>query len=111
MNEWWKRIREQLTGLWARWNTTQKVVLFSIIGASILAVILLFSFSATPSMVPLISNPITDSDARLQIAAKLDEMEKAGTLHHPGSTQLTYQAWMVCREGGDLFRELLVLGG
>ena len=74
MNEWLKRIREQLTGLWARWNRTQKIVLFSIIGASILAVILLFSFSATPAMVPLISSPITDSDARLQIAAKLDEM-------------------------------------
>ncbi|MGO9412236.1 MAG: flagellar basal-body MS-ring/collar protein FliF [Spirochaetia bacterium] len=74
MNEWWKRIREQLTGLWARWNSTQKIILFAILGASILAVILLFSFSATPSMVPLISSPITDTDARLQITAKLDDL-------------------------------------
>ncbi|HUI71188.1 MAG TPA: flagellar basal-body MS-ring/collar protein FliF, partial [Spirochaetia bacterium] len=74
MNEWWKRIREQLTGMWSRWNATQKVVLFSIIAASILAVILLFTFSAAPSMVPLISSPITDTDARLQIAAKLDQL-------------------------------------
>ena len=35
MNEWLKRIREQLTALWARWNRTQKIILFSIIGASI----------------------------------------------------------------------------
>ena len=75
MNEWLKRIREQLTALWSRWNTTQKVVLFSIIGASILAIILLVSLSATPAMVPLISSPVADSDARLQIAAKLDEMQ------------------------------------
>ena len=75
MNEWLKRIREQLTGLWSRWNRTQKVVLFSIIGASILAIILLISLSATPAMVPLISSPVADTDARLQIAAKLDEMQ------------------------------------
>ena len=75
MNEWLKRIREQLTGLWARWNRTQKVILFSIIGASILAVVLLFALSATPAFVPLISSPIADADARLQIAAKLDEMQ------------------------------------
>jgi flagellar M-ring protein FliF len=75
MNEWLKRIREQLTGLWSRWSRTQKVVLFSIIGAGILAIILLVALSATPSMVPLISSPVTDTDARLQIAAKLDEMQ------------------------------------
>ena len=74
MNEWWKRIREQLKGLWARWNRTQKIILFSIIGAGILAVILLFSLSAAPTMVPLITNPVTDMNARLQISAKLDEM-------------------------------------
>ncbi|HYW82412.1 MAG TPA: flagellar M-ring protein FliF, partial [Spirochaetia bacterium] len=77
MNDWLKRIREQLTGLWSRWNGTQKIILFSIIGASILAIILLFALSATPAMVPLISNPVTDTDARLQIAAKLDQMQVA----------------------------------
>ncbi len=41
MNEWWKRVREQITGLWARWNTTQKVILFAVVAASIVAVILL----------------------------------------------------------------------
>jgi flagellar M-ring protein FliF len=75
MNDWLKRIREQLRGLWSRWNRTQKIILFSIIGASILAVILLFSFSATPAMVPLITSPLKDQDARLQIAAKLDSLQ------------------------------------
>jgi flagellar M-ring protein FliF len=75
MNDWLKRIRDQLSGLWSRWNGTQKIILFSIIGASILAIILLFALSATPAMVPLITNPVTDTDARLQIAAKLDQMQ------------------------------------
>jgi len=74
MNEWLRRIREQLTGLWGRWNRTQKAILFSIVGASILAIILLFALSATPAYVPLISQPITDADSRLQIAGKLDEL-------------------------------------
>jgi len=74
MNEWLRRIREQLTGLWARWSSTQKVILFSIVAASILAIILLFALSATPAYVPLISQPIADADARLQIAGKLDEL-------------------------------------
>ncbi len=77
MNDWLKRVREQLTGLWSRWNGTQKIILFSIVGASILAIILLFALSATPAMVPLITNPITDTDSRLQIAAKLDQMQVA----------------------------------
>ena len=75
MNDWLKRIREQLKGLWSRWNRTQKIILFSIVGASILAIMLLFALSATPAMVALITNPMTDQDARLQIAAKLDQMQ------------------------------------
>jgi flagellar M-ring protein FliF len=75
MNDFVKRIREQLKGLWTRWSRTQKIILFSIIGAGILALILLFSFSATPAMVPLISSPVKDQDARMQIGAKLDEMQ------------------------------------
>jgi len=75
MNEWWKRLREQLKGLWSRWNRTQRIVLFSLIGAGVLAIILLIALSGTPAMVALISSPITDVDARLQISAKLDEMQ------------------------------------
>ncbi|HEY9594861.1 MAG TPA: flagellar basal-body MS-ring/collar protein FliF [Spirochaetia bacterium] len=74
MNEWLKRIREQLKGLWSRWSRTQKIILFSIVGASILAIILLFALSATPAMVALISSPVTDVDARMQIGSKLDEL-------------------------------------
>jgi flagellar M-ring protein FliF len=75
MNEWWKRVREQLKGLWSRWNRTQRLVLFSIIGASVLAIILLIALSGSPAMVALISSPITNVDDRLQIGAKLDDLQ------------------------------------
>ncbi|OHD68851.1 MAG: flagellar M-ring protein FliF [Spirochaetes bacterium RBG_13_68_11] len=74
MNEWLKRLLDQALGLWKRWNTTQKVILFGVIGAGILAVVLLTVLSAQPAMEPLISTAITDEDARLKIATKLDEL-------------------------------------
>jgi len=75
MNDWLKRVLEQLKALWAKWSRTQKIILFSIIGASVLAIILLVALSATPAMVPLFSSPVTDADSRLQISAKLDESQ------------------------------------
>jgi flagellar M-ring protein FliF len=75
MNDWLKRIREQLKGLWSRWNRTQKLVLLSVIGASVLAIILLIALSGTPAMVALISSPITNVDDRMQISAKLDDLQ------------------------------------
>jgi flagellar M-ring protein FliF len=74
MNEWLKRLLDQIRGLWAKWNTTQKIILFSIIGAAVLAIILLFVFSAAPSMVPVIATPVTDENARLRISSKLEEL-------------------------------------
>ncbi len=74
MNEWLKRLRDQARGLWAKWNITQKIIFFSVIGAAVLAVILLFTFSATPSMVPVISAPVAAEDARLRISSKLEEL-------------------------------------
>jgi len=73
MNEWLKRLLEQAKGLWARWNTTQKIILFAVAGAGILAVILLFALSASPAMVPIINAPIAGADERMAISAKLDE--------------------------------------
>jgi flagellar M-ring protein FliF len=75
MNEWLKKVREQLKALWAKWSRTQKIILFSIIGATVLAIILLVSLSATPAMVALFSSPVTDADARTQINARLDQSQ------------------------------------
>jgi flagellar M-ring protein FliF len=74
MNEWLKRIFEQIKAIWGRWNTTQKIILLSIVGAGILAVVLLIVLSAAPSMVPIYASPIKDETQRLQIGQKLDEL-------------------------------------
>ncbi len=74
MNEWLKRLLDQAKGLWKRWNTTQKIILFGVLGAGILAIVLLTVLSAAPALEPLISTPVTDEDQRSRIAAKLDEL-------------------------------------
>ncbi|MGA2977454.1 MAG: flagellar basal-body MS-ring/collar protein FliF [Spirochaetia bacterium] len=103
MNEWLKRIREQLAGLWARWSRTQKIILFSIIGASLLAIILLVALSATPAMVPLISSPITEADARLEISAKLDELQvkyqlRSDNIYYVADEQIARRARMILNQ-------------
>jgi flagellar M-ring protein FliF len=74
MNELLKRLLGQARGLWARWNTTQKIILFAVLGAGIIAVILLFTLSAAPAMVPVINAPVASADERMAISAKLDEL-------------------------------------
>jgi flagellar M-ring protein FliF len=103
MNEWLKKVREQLTALWTRWSRTQKIILFSIVGASILAIILLFALSATPAMVALITSPVTDVDARMQIGSKLDEMQisyqlRSDNIFYVADEQVARRARMVLNQ-------------
>ncbi len=73
MNEWLKKTIEQFKNLWAKRSTVEKIILFAIISATILALVLLFTLSSRPSMVPLITAPITDETARDRISIRLDK--------------------------------------
>lgn len=73
MNEWLKQALERLKTLWGKWTTVQKIIFFAIIGGLLLAVILVATLSAQPSVVPLITTPITDEDLRQRISVRLDE--------------------------------------
>ena len=73
MNEWLKRVLEQIKTLWGKWTSTQKLILFAVIGAALLGIILLVVFSSAPSMVPLITTPVTDVNLRDRISVRLDQ--------------------------------------
>ena len=73
MNEWLKKILEQLTQIWKKWTPMQKGIFFLSSGVVILAIVLLIVFSSTPSMVPLIGTPVNDDDLRSRIVTRLDE--------------------------------------
>ena len=73
MNEWFKKLIEQFKNLWAKWSATQRIILFSITGVVLVAIILIISFSASPSMVQLIGAPIQDEADLSRITTRLDQ--------------------------------------
>jgi flagellar M-ring protein FliF len=73
MNEWLRRLVNQIKELWGKWSTTQKIVLFSVVGVSILAIILLVVFSSRPTAIPLLGTPVKDEQLMDRIILKLDQ--------------------------------------
>ncbi|RPJ03517.1 MAG: flagellar M-ring protein FliF, partial [Spirochaetaceae bacterium] len=73
MNEWLKRVLEQIKALWQKINLTQRIIMFSIAGVVLVAVIMLFAFSASPSRPALFRAPITDENALFRITQRLDQ--------------------------------------
>jgi len=73
MNEWLKNFISNVSELWKKWSMIQKLVLFGVIGLAIIGIIVLFSVSASPTMVPLIDTPITDEATRDKIIIRLNE--------------------------------------
>jgi flagellar M-ring protein FliF len=73
MNEWLKKLLTQIQNLWSKWSVAQKIILFSVVGVAVLAIILIVVFSASPSMIPLIGTPIQDETSLSRIVTVLDE--------------------------------------
>ncbi len=73
MNEWLKKLISQLTSLWGKWTLVQKLILGGIVAAAVIAVVVIFSVSSAPTMVPLIDSPIADETTRDKIIVRLNE--------------------------------------
>ncbi|HNY21346.1 MAG TPA: flagellar basal-body MS-ring/collar protein FliF [Treponemataceae bacterium] len=73
MNEWLKKLISQIKALWAKWTIVQKLILAGVIAAAIIGVVVLFSVSSAPTMVPLIDTPIADQDVRDKIVLRLNQ--------------------------------------
>jgi flagellar M-ring protein FliF len=84
MKEWFKKVLDQIKNLWAKWTSLQKIILFSIVGALILGIVLLVAFSRTPSMVALLTKPVTDTALLDRISVRLDEEKVEHTITTDG---------------------------
>jgi len=84
MNEWLKKILNQFKELWEKWSSAQKIIFFAVIGGALLAIVLLFSFNTTPSMVPLLSSRIADEDLLSKISLRLDKENVEHTITADG---------------------------
>ena len=84
MNEWLKKVVASLKGLWSKWSLVQKIILFAVIAAVVVAFIVMMTFSAQPSAVPLFSVPITDEATRDKIIYRLDEENVSSNVNTAG---------------------------
>ncbi len=73
MNESLQRFFEWIKTMWGQWKLPQKLIFFGIIGVTVLGVVLLALFSASPSQVALLSQPITDPQQLTDITIRLDQ--------------------------------------
>ncbi|MEM5948664.1 flagellar basal-body MS-ring/collar protein FliF [Spirochaetia bacterium 38H-sp] len=72
MNEWLQKMFQRVKDAWTKWTIVQKIIFFSIVGVVVAGFIFLASFSAAPSMVPLLNKVITDQQALDDITARLE---------------------------------------
>ncbi|GHV89532.1 flagellar M-ring protein FliF [Spirochaetia bacterium] len=70
---WLKRLIAQITGLWGKWSMIQRIILVGIAVAAVGGVVVLFSVSSAPTMVPVIDAPIRDEDVRDRIISRINE--------------------------------------
>ena len=84
MNEWFKKTGTQIKTLWGKWTPLQKGILAAVIVAAVVIIVLLASWSAKPSLVPLIDTPITDATVRDRIIVRLNEENVKATVSQSG---------------------------
>lgn len=84
MNEWLKKFLEQVKGGWSKWSLIQRIIFISIGVAVIGALVALVTFSAQPSMVPLLTSPVTDQEKLSEISLRLDEEKVEHTVSADG---------------------------
>ena len=84
MNEWFKKTLTQIKTLWGKWTPIQKGILAAVVVAAIVIIVLLTSWSAKPSLVPLIDTPVTDATVRERIILRLNEENVKATVSQSG---------------------------
>ncbi|MBF9016150.1 MULTISPECIES: flagellar basal-body MS-ring/collar protein FliF [unclassified Oceanispirochaeta] len=73
MLEWIKKLLSQIGTIWGKWSIVQKLIFAGILTGAVVGIVLLFTVSSSPSMVPLLGVPITDQSQNERIILKLDE--------------------------------------
>lgn len=73
MNEWFKKVLDQIKNLWGKWSLVQKITLIGVGVGAILAIVLLINFSSAPSRIALLGVPVKDPTAFQSITSRLDQ--------------------------------------
>jgi len=110
MNDFIKRLWEQVRTLWGKWSWVQRLTLIGVTAAAVGAVILMMVLSASPSRVALIGTAIKDPQAVLAITSKLDQENIPYTTSEDGHIYVNDKKTAE-RTRAILFRENLIPAG
>ena len=110
MNEFFKKVRAQITGLWGKWSLVQRIILIGIVVAAIAGVIALVSVSSGPTMATVIDSPVTDETVRDRIVNRINQEGVRTTVTPAGIIQVQDEA-TARRMKAILFREDLIPSG
>jgi flagellar M-ring protein FliF len=105
-----RKLLEQVKNLWKKWSLVQKLILGGIALVVIAGMVAMVSVSSSPSMVPVIDAPITDSEDRDRIMTRINEEGYKATLSANG-TIMVADAETAKRMRGILIREDLIPRG
>jgi len=110
MNDFLKRLLDQVKTLWGKWSWVQRLTLIGVAVVAVLAFVLMMTLSASPSRVALIGSAIKDPQAVLAITARLDQESIAYTTTEDGHVYVG-DLKTAQRARAILFRENLIPSG
>src|SRR5262245_1135940 len=73
MNDFLKKLMDQVRTLWGKWSWVQRLTLIGVAVVTVAAVILMIGLSASPSRVAIIGAAMKDQQAVLAITSRLDQ--------------------------------------
>ncbi len=110
MNEWFKKVLDQIKALWGKWTLVQRLILIGIVVSAFAGIFALFAVSSAPTMVPVIDAPIRDEAARDRILTRLNEEGVRTVVNAAGVIQVPDEA-IAKRMRSILIREDLIPQG
>ncbi|MCL2608453.1 MAG: flagellar M-ring protein FliF [Treponema sp.] len=108
--EFFKKLWENVKGLWTKWTLPQKLILSGIVVVVIIAVVALFGVSSSPNLISVIDAPIFDENVRYNIVTRINQ-EGVRTNITPGGLIQVVDEATARRMRAILIRENLIPQG
>lgn len=84
MNEWFKKVMDKAKGFWTKTSMIQKIILFGVVAAIIVAIVTTVAVSSRPTGVRLFNAPVTDITQRTRILDRLSQENVNATVSSDG---------------------------
>lgn len=107
MNDFLKKLMDQVKTLWGKWSWVQRLTLIGVAVATVAAIFIMMALSAQPSRVALIGAALKDEQAVLAITARLDQENISYTTSEDGRIFVS-DSKTAQRARAILFRENLI---